>query len=177
MRKSDMNLLFVRHAIAEERDVWHQTRRSDRERPLVERGRTRWRTGVKGLQTLIPEIQLIVSSPLTRARETATILLEGYPGAHYTEQECLAPGSNWSALIKFLSQRQADEVVALVGHEPDMSGGLRYFASPQAGMPDWFKKAAVASIQFDGYPKKGTGDFKWYHTAKELRLRGGSQED
>lgn len=172
-----MELLFVRHAIAEDRAIWHQTRRSDRERPLIERGRERWRIGVLGLKTLIPSIDLIVSSPLTRARETATILLEGYPGAHYTEQEFLAPGSDWKGLIQFLGSRDSDEVIALVGHEPDMSGGLHYFAPSGKDMPDWFKKAGVACVSWDSYPEKGNGSFQWYQTAKALRQLGGSQED
>lgn len=164
-----MEILLIRHAIAEDRLKWQRTGRDDDERPLINRGRERWQKGVTGLKTVVPSLSLVVSSPLTRARETATILLQDYPGAHYREHRSLCPGSDWKSLMKLLSEYPPDATIAIVGHEPDLSGGIRYFAGPGDDLPDWFKKAGVALITFEGTPARSRGVFKWYRAPGELR--------
>ena len=49
-----MRLLFIRHAIAEDRDEWAKSGRPDAERPLTDRGRERMRRAARGLTRLLP---------------------------------------------------------------------------------------------------------------------------
>jgi len=66
-----MQLLLIRHAIAEDRFEFARTGQSDYYRPLTERGRARMARGATGLRTLVPDIDVLATSPLTRAVQTA----------------------------------------------------------------------------------------------------------
>ena len=66
-----MDCLFYRHGIAIERQEWSG---QDEDRPLTDKGAARTRESGKGLLTLRIRPTDILSSPLTRARETAAIL-------------------------------------------------------------------------------------------------------
>jgi phosphohistidine phosphatase SixA len=61
-------LYIVRHAIAESRGEAYP---DDDLRPLSERGTRRFRKVVRGLARIGVSLDCILSSPLTRARETA----------------------------------------------------------------------------------------------------------
>src|SRR6516162_3359703 len=62
-----MQLVIIRHAIAEDPREFASTGRPDSQRPLTEEGVTKMKRGVKGLRELIPEINLIATSPYVRA--------------------------------------------------------------------------------------------------------------
>ena len=66
-------LYLVRHAIAAERgDKWPD----DTKRPLTHKGAARMRQAVEGLRALGVEIDLVLTSPLVRAEQTADILVQ-----------------------------------------------------------------------------------------------------
>jgi Histidine phosphatase superfamily (branch 1) len=70
-----LDLYVVRHAIAYERDAerWPD----DARRPLTPEGEERFREAVKGLTSVAaPEVEVVLSSPFTRAWRTAEILAE-----------------------------------------------------------------------------------------------------
>src|SRR5436190_1246413 len=71
-----MQLLIVRHGIAEERETWAP--RNDDLRPLTEEGKKKMKEAAKGLHALVPKLEVLASSPLTRAVQTATILAKEY---------------------------------------------------------------------------------------------------
>ena len=62
-----MQLLVIRHAIAVEREDFARTGKDDRLRPLTDEGRKKMKQGAKGLRQLAPRIDLLATSPLTRA--------------------------------------------------------------------------------------------------------------
>ena len=68
-----MELLIVRHGPAWDKEAWKATRKDDRLRPLSPEGRQKMRKNAKGLVTLVSELDEIIASPLTRARQTASI--------------------------------------------------------------------------------------------------------
>jgi phosphohistidine phosphatase len=114
-----MKLYIVRHAIAES----HGTPGiSDDDRPLTEEGRKKMRQAAAGLLRLgyIPEV--ILSSPLPRARQTAEILLEAFGGK--TELKIapsLAPSGARKELYGHLRELgQSLENVMIVGHQPSL---------------------------------------------------------
>ena len=72
-----MQLLLIRHAIAEDRFEFARSGQSDYYRPLTDRGRARMAKGAAGLRTLVPDIDVLATSPLTRAvREGAICYLD-----------------------------------------------------------------------------------------------------
>ncbi len=65
-----MDLYLLRHAIAEERS----NDGSDSARALTPEGAEKMRIGARGLQRLGVHLDRLLTSPLTRARETADIV-------------------------------------------------------------------------------------------------------
>ena len=73
-----MKLLLIRHAPAELRETTAATGRDDGERPLTDRGRRRMRRTAKALPRVVPALDVLATSPLTRAAQTAAIVSKAY---------------------------------------------------------------------------------------------------
>jgi phosphohistidine phosphatase len=148
-------LILVRHAIAFERNPLRWP--DDRLRPLTPAGRRRFRKAAEGLSRWLPEVDRLFTSPLVRARETATLLTEhaGWPAA--VECPPLAPRSDPEAVFTFL-RRQRGKRIALVGHEPDLStlATACLPGSPSARSFE-LKKGGLVCIEFEARPSAGTG--------------------
>ena len=152
-----MQLWLVRHAVAVERDEFDG---ADAERPLTSKGRRRFRkfcTRLKRQTTMPPAI---VSSPLVRAAQTATILAKsaGLQEWDIVSSDLLAPGVDLQQLVEFL-QNRSGECLALVGHEPDMSHLLSEFVG---GGDFRFGKGFVAAIEFTSAAEIGAGQLCWF---------------
>ncbi len=117
-----MQLLVVRHAPAGDKIVFAQSGRPDDERPLTDEGRRKMRDGATGLRRLIERLDAIATSPLQRALETAEILAEAFDSSTLETVEALSPGSPPSELMPWLERQPAASSVAVVGHEPHLSG-------------------------------------------------------
>ena len=78
------DLYLVRHAIAAERgDEWPD----DSKRPLTEAGINRFKEAVEGLAWLDVGIDEIFTSPLVRAKQTATLMSELNAGRNPPQQK------------------------------------------------------------------------------------------
>ncbi|MBU0500281.1 MAG: phosphohistidine phosphatase SixA [Gammaproteobacteria bacterium] len=168
-----MKLLIVRHAIAEDPTESSQGNRDDRQRPLTTKGRVRMEQGVAGLSKLIPEIDLIAHSPLLRAQQTADILCTRFPKAKRVEVEELEPGAGAKALGHWLHFVSQDALVALVGHEPDLSRLVGWLASGEERSLVRMKKGSVAYLECTGKPAAAGVELQWLLTPSQLRLLAG----
>ena len=158
-------LYLVRHAIAEARgDAWPD----DSKRPLTEEGMSRFRKSARGLSRLGVSLDVILTSPLVRARQTADILgavFEQRP--HIVAVESLIPGGSYQSLLTDLEKHSKRTQIALVGHEP----GIGELAARLAGSrhPFEFKKGAICRIDVDSLPPAGPGKLRWFITPRILR--------
>jgi phosphohistidine phosphatase len=109
-----MQLFLFRHGIAESRDAAG----SDAQRALTNEGTDRTRLAAKGLARLIDPPQVILTSPLRRAVETAELLSEPLGPAAET-WELLAQGE--PADLHRALRWHTEPGVMLVGHEPTLS--------------------------------------------------------
>lgn len=152
-----MQVWFVRHALAAERETFTGP---DEERPLVDKGRRQFRTVARWLADRHHRPDLIVSSPLVRAVETAELLSKaaGLKKKDVALNELLAPGINIDKLMHFLRE-QTVETIALVGHEPDMGSCTSRLAG--GGVYD-FGKGNIACIRFNGSPGWDNGELAWF---------------
>lgn len=114
-----MEIIFLRHAPAGEREDWAKTGRPDSERPLTMDGRKRAREAVKGLARLVETADLVATSPWARAKETAECTAKAL-GAPLVETNFLLPHRSPASLAGWLSGLDGQRVV-LVGHEPHLS--------------------------------------------------------
>jgi len=166
-----MDLLIVRHAIAFDRNSkrW----RDDGERPLSPEGMARARKAAAGLKQIVERPQCLLSSPLVRAKQTATILTEfaGWPKA--TECAALAPDEAPDKVFAALAA-QKEKIVAVVGHQPALGRLLAASLRAQVSggvSPEAFelKKMGVALVSFSGTPKAGGGVLNWFVPPRILR--------
>lgn len=112
-----IELYMVRHGLASERGTYA----NDDERPLTEEGIRRTRRVAKRLQELHIRVDLVLTSPLARARQTAEILQTYKIGTQLEESASLAPGGDINIWLSWLQQwRYSSDSLALVGHEPDL---------------------------------------------------------
>jgi phosphohistidine phosphatase len=113
-----MDLYVLRHGRAGE----HGDFEDDRIRPLTREGRERSVSSGRGMRLLGIAPRVVLSSPLTRAEQTAALVakeLEGAPQVELTE--VLSPGAGPEAVVRFLRAAHHDaESVLVVGHEPDL---------------------------------------------------------
>ena len=65
-----MRLLIIRHAAAVERGT---PGLGDDDRPLTPKGKSRFRAAAKGLARIVARPDVLLTSPLPRARQTAEI--------------------------------------------------------------------------------------------------------
>src|SRR6185295_13400435 len=91
-RSLHMELYVIRHAIAQ--PLGQQNEFTDEKRALTSEGRDRMREAVKGLRRLEVEFDLILTSPLARAVETAEIVAAGleFSKKGIKQTASLAPG-------------------------------------------------------------------------------------
>ncbi len=165
-----MKLLVIRHAIAEDQEVWAQTGESDDRRPLTDEGRKRMKRGVRGLKRQLDSIDLLATSPLTRAVQTAEIVARRYKGVPTTVTPILSPDQPYQAFLDWLRSVDRAEVVAIVGHEPHLSGLVSWLLAGRDGSTIELKKGAACLLQLDGPGAPGAGTLLWALTPTQLRL-------
>lgn len=140
-----MHLYLVRHAIAFDRDpvTWPV----DAERPLTEGGIAKFRQAVRGLRTLVPKVDVVLSSPYRRAWDTALLLRDeaGWPSPEPCD--ALASG-DVPALLAAIAAHASARSIALVGHEPHLSEFATSLLFPLGERPAIeMKKGAVAYLE------------------------------
>jgi phosphohistidine phosphatase len=152
-----MDVILIRHAEAGSRDEsqWPD----DDLRPVSPEGRTRHTGIARAMKRLGIEFEFLVTSPLVRARQTADITAEVYGWKEPPQQsEALGHGCSVSAVVKLLGKFPPDSSVALVGHEPDLSGVAAALIGRSGDASIKLKKSGVIGISFDGAPEAGRGE-------------------
>jgi phosphohistidine phosphatase len=164
-----MKLLLVRHAIAEEREDFARTGKDDRLRPLTEEGRKKMKQAARGLRSLVPEIDLLATSPLTRATQTGAILDSVYGGLEEVEIEQLSPETTPEKFLRWLRKQKVDTVAA-VGHEPSISQILSWLLTGTDRKLFAFRKGGACLLELpDGEPAGGSATLLWALTPAQLR--------
>jgi phosphohistidine phosphatase len=149
-----MKLYFLRHGEAD----WQNWKKPDDERPLTKRGKREMRDIAKFLDRLKVRPDLIVTSPLPRATQTAEIASD-YLKAKIRKDESLAPGFGATKLRTVMKRHHANTLM-LVGHEPDFTNVI----SGLTGASLKLSKAGVALVDVD--PEAEEGKLLWLFPAK-----------
>jgi phosphohistidine phosphatase len=163
-----MRLLVIRHAIAEDRETFAATGRDDASRPLTDEGRRKMRRGARGLHQLVGTIDVLASSPLTRALETAEIVRAEYELDRIEQLAELEPGAPLPEAVAAIA-RYAGDMVAIVGHEPQLSRLVTFLITGLDGSAVDLKKGSACLIGFDGRASAAGGSLVW--SAKPSMLR------
>jgi phosphohistidine phosphatase len=162
-------LFLVRHAIAAERGPNYP---DDRERPLTKEGIARFKRVVEGLKDFDVKLELVFTSPLVRASQTAELLVAGIGGKPRLEVlEALSPGGRQTQVLEAVSKHaKRARHIALVGHEPDLGELAGRLLRSRGTIA--FKKGAVCCIELDGAMPNGPGTLHWLLPPRALRKLG-----
>jgi len=156
-RKIGMYLYFLRHGEAD----WPGWKKSDDERPLTEFGKKEMRDVAKFLDRLKVRPDLVVTSPLPRASQTAKIAAEHLKAKRRTD-ELISPGFGMDELRTVLKRHRA-KTLMLVGHEPDFIEII----SKLTGASLKLSKGGVALVDVD--LKSESGKLLWLFPPKFAR--------
>jgi phosphohistidine phosphatase len=141
-----MKLCFLRHGEAD----WPNWTKPDNERPLTERGRKEMKRVAKFLERLKLVPDVILTSPLPRASQTAEIVGKRL-GIELQTESTLAHGFNIERLRRLLAKHDA-ECVMIVGHEPEFSEII----GKLTGGKTKISKAGVALLEINRSGTSGT---------------------
>ena len=159
-----IDLILLRHGIAE--DV--SSDNLDASRRLTEKGKKKLQDN---LPVLLPFIDSdnqieIWTSPLTRAKETAEILLPLIKPAELVFCDFVAHGDYqnfWASLDKLDDNKKC--TIIIVGHEPYLSN----WSSELCGLRLPFRKGAAAGIKLNTRDAVDS-ELKWFLQPKEMNL-------
>lgn len=164
-------LLIVRHGIAEDRVEFAKTGWSDDRRPLTKRGRTRMRQGALGLRWILGSLDLIVTSPYLRAAETAALLAAAFEGLVPEELDALVPDAPYDALAEWIRGRDREARIALVGHEPHLSGFASMLLGAKGSLLE-LKKGSACLLNVAPSVSAGSAHLCWALAPSHLRRLG-----
>jgi phosphohistidine phosphatase len=161
-------LYLVRHAVAHKRDPerWPD----DSRRPLTPEGEEEFVGAARGLAQIVPEVDVLLSSPYERAWRTAEILAEHAGWPEPEELLALEPDIPPEKVVIALQTYADKQSIALTGHRPCLHELAVYLLTGDTGGADMkIKKGGVVCIEFDDAPKAGAGKLRWLFTPKVLR--------
>lgn len=147
-----MKLYLIRHGIAVERGIYA----NDGERPLTDKGRQKTKKVAQRLYDIGLRFDLILTSPLLRASQTAEILQNVGLTQQVEVSSHLAPVGNIQDWLSWLSQwrnSDSEKYLALMGHQPNLGNWAELLVWGEITGQIILKKAGIIGINF---PDKGT---------------------
>jgi phosphohistidine phosphatase len=159
-----MIIYFLRHASAGEHLV---NPKKDEKRALDKDGIEQCGYVGRALAAIEAGVDVIVSSPLKRATQTASLVGNemGYEGKLQIETG-LRPGATLADFRRMLEKYARQEAVMVVGHNPNLSqflGAIISESGCEASVE--LKKGAVARVDM----RRSSGTLQWCLTPKALR--------
>ncbi|MGI8782434.1 MAG: phosphohistidine phosphatase SixA [Acidobacteriota bacterium] len=162
-----MILYIVRHAIA----VPHGTPGvAEDDRPLTPDGIKKMKKAAAGLKALNVAPDIIFTSPLPRAEQTAKIVAAALgSGIRLQILPSLAPSGKRSDIYREIQAHEEAESVMLVGHEPSLGEIAGEIAWGSAKHNLEFKKGGACAIDLVSLWPAPRGTLLWLLTPAILR--------
>jgi phosphohistidine phosphatase len=159
-----MDIYFLRHASAGDNKA--PTPQEDEKRPLDAKGIEQSTQMGKLLAALEIKPDAFISSPLTRAVQTAELVAEQLKdGSPLTLDDALRPDAGYEQFQDMLRHYARQKAIVVTGHNPNLSEFLSFLISGgTAQTAVELKKGAVAKVDY----KQGHGTLHWCATPKLL---------
>ena len=145
-----MNLYLMRHANA---GLSRVNPLLDNKRALIKEGKDQCMLMARVLSALKVQIDVIVSSPLKRALQTAQFVGTelGYD-AKVEISPALGLDADYSAFLDLLAKYADREGVLMVGHNPNLFQFLGRLVTGNGGANLRMRKASIARVDLDRHP-------------------------
>jgi phosphohistidine phosphatase len=160
-----MIVYFLRHASAGQSTM---DPKADARRPLDQEGIEQCALIGQALASMGAELDEIISSPLQRAAQTASLTAKelNYKG-EITYSPALALETNFGEFLGLLRQHLNQKAIMVVGHNPSLSQFLSLALSGGANESGAeLKKGAIARVEIGA---RGQGVLHWCLTPKLAR--------
>ena len=169
-----MDLYIIRHAIAQ--PIGSKNDFTDEKRKLTAQGRDLMREAARGLRQLGVQLDLILTSPLVRALETAEIVADalGFDQKLVEQTANLAPGASFAELFSEIKRHNGIESIALVGHQPDLGELISTLVWGDSRVSVPLKKGSTCCIDVIETVPAIRGSLAWLLTPRQLRMLGKS---
>ena len=162
-----VKIFLVRHGIAGDPDEW---KGPDDSRPLNAKGRRKFRDTARAFAKLGERVDLLCTSPLVRAVQTAEILADALGLDEVSVLEDLRPEVPVQKLLDKVATLDVKRV-ALVGHDPQLSGIAAALGKVEPARID-FPKGAI--IRFDADDPAGRrAEARWWLEPGEKKPHDG----
>ncbi|MBI2947515.1 MAG: phosphohistidine phosphatase SixA [Verrucomicrobia bacterium] len=167
-----MELYILRHGIAEPREL--SARMDDSERALTREGKQKMRRIAEGMKALEYSFDIILTSPLRRAEQTASIVarvLQSQKRVKILRE--LAAGHSTKELVEALRQPvNSFERILLVGHEPDLSSLIVRLVTGGSDMVMTLKKGGLCKLTVTSLRQSRCAVLEWSAPPSQLvRIR------
>ncbi|SRR6266404_2573686 len=168
-----MNLFILRHGLAVEHGAPGCS--DDASRPLTAEGKSKLREIAHAMEKLDLGLDLILSSPFKRARQTAEITAEELDLVKKLElSDALTPHGTAKDLIRIINQlKPPPENILLVGHEPYLSNLISLLVSGGRDFSVVLKKGGLAKLSLENLRHGRCASLEWLLTPKQMTLIGG----
>ena len=162
-----MTLYVIRHGVAE--DIAPDG--NDRARHLTPAGRRKMRAAAAGMKALGIRLDVLLTSPFPRAAETAALVSEALGGEPVPQElRALEQGVAPVETVRALAPFAADRHVAIVGHEPGLSGVVALLLTGSTdGLRLAIKKGAVVALEVNDLDRRGDATLRWMLAPRQLR--------
>jgi len=157
-----MLIYFLRHGEAEEHPSLH-----DSERPLTDAGNRQATAAGQLLKGEVRKVELILTSPLLRARQTAESVQHEIGTVSIQPTEHLVSSSNPRKIIQEL-QKIRERTVLLVGHEPHLSETIALLLAGASRSIVEMKKCSLACVSTPDPVKDGSGILRWLIPSSQM---------
>ena len=162
---SERRIVFFRHGAAEP----SQPGDDDARRRLTSEGREKTALAARGLAKILQGEPKILSSPYSRAAETARLLREALGGQVSLDLvNALAPGLTVEGLLAAIRSIHS-EVIIVVGHAPDLNDIMGTLIAIRGDGVDGVRKAGACAIRLRA---DGSATLEWFVTPQILRALG-----
>jgi phosphohistidine phosphatase len=145
-----MNLYLMRHANA---GLVRENPLLDAKRGLVKDGKEQCMTMARVLSALKVQVDVIVSSPLKRAMQTAQFVGTelGYD-AKVEINSALMPDADYTTFQDMLVKYSGREGILAVGHNPSLFQFLGKLVTGNGGANIRMRKASIARVDLERHP-------------------------
>lgn len=164
-----MRVILVRHADAGDLDPTCYP--DDRLRPLTPRGEREHADVAAALARLGLGVTHILTSPLTRARQTAEITARTLGVDGIALVDALGDRFSLDGVLDELSALPSHAVVVCVGHEPHISRLAATLLHGDGNLRIAFAKSAVMALECQGRPAPGGARLVFFVTPREVAPR------